>query len=363
MDDESTALTIVQEIPLTIERARTRYGDDLARAGLAADHASQTDAFAEYHAEQTDNTRAAQRDALKCFSTYLGQADIQREAQDLYHDAEAWRGMSAGLLKGFRKWLLEQGFAIGTLNHRISILRQYCRLAHTVGVLSDEVLELVLAVKGYGGKTGRNLDVDRTRRSVPTRKSTKKAAPTPVSTVQALRLKTETTKPRRPRRRKHDLLLEARDALLMGLFIEHAFRVSEVAGLDIEDVDLEQGLVTIYREKTDETQTHKLKKHTLLAASRYLAETGATSGPLFVGYQGRRITRYGLYDRVRVLGQQVGLPALSPHDLRHYWTYDALGNATPVDRVQSGGNWKSPTMVLKYARRTGIANEGVIITE
>ena len=59
----------------------------------------------------------------------------------------------------------------------------------------------------------------------------------------------------------------------------------------------------------------------------------------------------------------MGLPALSPHDLRHYWTYDALGNATPVDRVQSGGSWKSPTMVLKYARRTGIANEGVIITE
>ena len=149
----------------------------------------------------------------------------------------------------------------------------------------------------------------------------------------------------------------------MGLFIEHAFRVSEVVSLDVEDFDLEQGLVTIYCEKTDETQTHRLKKHTLLAASRYLAETGATKGPLFVGYQGRRITRYGLYDRVRVLGQQVGLPALSPHDLRHYWTYDALGNATPVDRVQSGGNWKSPTMVLKYARRTGIANEGVIITE
>jgi integrase len=225
------------------------------------------------------------------------------------------------------------------------------------------VLELVLAVKGYGGKTGRNLDSDRARRSVPTRKSTKKVAPTPVSKAQALRLKTETTRPERPRRRKHDLLLEARDALLMGLFIEHAFRVSEVAGLDVEDFDLEQGLVTIYREKTDETQTHRLKKHTLLAASRYLAETGATSGPLFVGYQGRRITRYGLYDRVRVLGQQVGLPTLSPHDLRHYWTYDALGNATPMDRVQSGGNWKSPTMVLKYARHTGIANEGVIITE
>jgi integrase len=361
--DESTALTIVQEIPLTIERVRPRYGDDLAAAGLAADHASRTDAFAEYHAEQSDNTRAAQRDALKCFSIYLADAGIQREAEDLYQDAEAWRGMTAGLLKGFRKWLLEQGFAIGTLNHRLSIIRQYCRLAHTAGVLSDEVLEAVLAVKGYGGKTGRNLDLDRARRSVPIRKSTKKAAPTPVSKAQALRLKTETTRPERSRRRKHDASLPARDALLMGLFIEHAFRVSEVAGLNVEDVDLEQGLVTVFREKTDETQTHRLKKHTLLAASRYLAETGATTGPLFLGYRGDRITRYGLYDRVRVLGQQVGLPALSPHDLRHYWTYDALGNATPVDRVQSGGNWKSPTMVLKYARRTGIANEGVIITE
>ncbi len=363
MDDEPTALTIMTDTPLSLGRERSRYGNDLARAGVAADHASRTDAFAEYHAEQTDNTRAAQRDALKCFSTYLEQAGIKRLAEDLYQDAEAWRGMSAGLLKGFRKWLLEQGFAIGTLNHRLSIIRQYCRLAHTAGVVADEVLEVVLAVKGYGGKTGRNLDVDRTRRRVPTRRSTKKAAPTPVSKAIALRLKTETTRPKRPRRRTHDRLLEARDALLMGLFIEHAFRVSEVAGLNVEDVDLEQGLVTVYREKTYETQTHRLKKHTLLAASHYLAETGATTGPLFLGYQSRRITRYGLYERVRVLGQQVGLPILSPHDLRHYWTYDALGNATPVDRVQSGGNWKSPMMVLKYARRTGIANEGVIITE
>src|SRR5450755_4719461 len=122
MDDESTALTIITDAPISLEKVRSRYGDDLAMAGLAADHASRTDAFAEYHAEQTDNTRAAQRDALKCFSTYLAQAGIERQGEDLYHDAEAWRGISAGLLKGFRKWLLEQGLAIGTLNHRLSII-------------------------------------------------------------------------------------------------------------------------------------------------------------------------------------------------------------------------------------------------
>src|SRR5256885_13818668 len=177
MDGESTALTIITEASLSLERERSRSGDDLARAGLAADHASQTDAFAEYHAEQSDNTRAAQRDALKCFSAYLAAAHIQREAEDLYQDAEAWRGMSAGLLKGFRMWLLEQGYAIGTLNHRLSIIRQYCRLANVAGVISDEMLELVLAVKGYGGEKGGKLGSGRgPRRRSPRQRNKKDGA-------------------------------------------------------------------------------------------------------------------------------------------------------------------------------------------
>src|SRR5713101_6355340 len=107
MDDNATALTIAREIPITLEGSRSRYGDDLALAGLAADQASQADTFASYHAEQTDNTRAAQRDALKCFATYLAAAGIRRQAEDLYQDAAAWSGMTAGLLKGFRQWLLD----------------------------------------------------------------------------------------------------------------------------------------------------------------------------------------------------------------------------------------------------------------
>src|SRR5712692_5955096 len=143
MDNEATALTIITDAPLSLARGRSRYGDDLARVGLVADHASRTDTFAQYHAEQTDNTRAAHLDALKCFSTYLAQAGITRQAEDLYQDAQAWRGMSAGLRKGFRMWLHSQGYAIGTLTHRLSILRQYCRLANAAGTIPDEVLDLV----------------------------------------------------------------------------------------------------------------------------------------------------------------------------------------------------------------------------
>ncbi len=72
---------------------RSRYGDDLALVDLAADHASRTDTSAEYYAGQTDNTRVAQLDALKCFSTYLAATGIQRQALGFYQDASAWRGM------------------------------------------------------------------------------------------------------------------------------------------------------------------------------------------------------------------------------------------------------------------------------
>jgi integrase len=361
MTDE-TAITIYtggivpyQELP--------RYDDDLARAAQVADELSKEDAFKEYHATCSDNSRRAQHDALALFSTYLAEAGVTRSADDLYSDAEAWRGMSHGLLKGFRAWLLKQGYRVSTVNHRLAIVRQYCRLAKDAGVIDEDGLDLIMTVKGYAPKHARNIDKDREREGQKTSRSTKKATPATVHKAQAHRLKRETIHPARPYRRKHDELLEARDALMMGLFIEHAFRVSEVAGINVENFDLERGTVTVYRSKTNQTDTHNLEKHTMLAADRYLALIGRKTGPLFVSYQGKRITRYGLYGRVRQLGRQVGIENLSPHDLRHYWTFDALGNKTPIDKVKAGGGWKSASMVLRYAERVGIANEGVIISE
>jgi integrase len=367
MNDE-TAITIYQGIdqaPVTSSGVLRSYDDSMAQAGMVADRLSQEDTFKVYHQTLTANSREAQLDALQLFSTFLAEAGVSRSAADLYRDAQAWRGMSEGLAKGFRQWLVNAGYRIGSINHRLAIVRQYCRLAHKAGVIADDTYELILTVKGYSAKVGRNIDQDRSREGTPTTLSSKKSLPALVLTGQAQQLKTETTHPAKPWTRDHDKLLEVRDALLMGLLIEHAFRVSEVVALNIESFNLRKGLLTVYRSKTNDTQQHKLKKHTRLAAERYLALLALErkAGPLFTGYQGRRITRQGIFDRVRLLGQQVGIANLSPHDLRHYWTYDALENGTPLDRVQSGGNWTTATMVLRYAKRHGIANEGVIITE
>jgi integrase len=347
------------------------YGDDMQRASDLAHQFRQqsSNLFAEYHDKNTPTTCDRQRFDLLNFTTYLAGAGVVRSVAELYDDAAAWTGISEPLVFGYRAWLRQAGYAVGTINMRLSTVRAYCALACRAGAISEHDARLIQTVKNYTYKEGSNIDAARREQGQPTRKSTKKAMPAPVSTAQAQRLKQETTHiDRKPRPR--DLILEVKDALMMGLFIEHAFRVGEVVRLDIEWFDRDAGTVAVYRPKTKDWQTHRLKKHTRMALDVYLAGELRSSGPLFLGYASkkkpngdRRITRYGLYDRVRLLGEQVGIPNLSPHDLRHYWTIDALANGTPIDRVQSGGNWTTPYMVLRYARKLGIANEGVIITE
>lgn len=344
------------------------YDTLLEVAGTIANAQSWRAIFPDYQKTLSPNTQRRQLDDLETFSRYLQCAGIVRSAQDLYSDPYAWAGMSYGLLKGYLAWSLQQGYAIGTINVRLATIRQYCTLAgpppEGAGVLSEQDVRMILTVRGLSGKRARNADRERREGGTPTRIGAKKAQATPLHTGQALRLKKVTTTARRVNAR--DRLLPLRDALMMGLFLEHALRCGELAALTIEQIDLYAGTLSFYREKTDMHTKHRLERHTLLAAVAYLdalKAQGITSGPLFLGYGGRPLSMRAINKRVNALGRLVGVDTLSPHDLRHRWTQDALEQGTPIDRVQSGGGWRSPTMVLRYAAREGIANDGVKITE
>ena len=66
-------------------------------------------------------------------------------------------------------------------------------------------------------------------------------------------------------------------------------------------------------------------------------------------------------ERVRVLGETVGVEGLSAHDCRHYWATQAARHGTPVDRLQDAGGWASPAMPLRYVERQTVANAGVVL--
>ncbi len=364
--EENVAISLV--IPGEELEVAQAYDKQLSLAGSVADHFARHDVFTSTHAIWTFQTRKRYFNDLKLFSAYLREVPVERSTEALFHDAEAWRGMSFGLLKGFKAWLEQQGYAISTIKGCLSTLHIFCRLAGPppsgAGILDETTLAAILTVKSETGRRARNLDDERKRRQIPTRLGNKKATPTQITSVEALTLKKVTTHPERPSEREHDRLLAARDALLMGLLVEHALRCSEVALLTIDSIDLRRGTITIYRPKTHRTDVQKLHRHTRLAAETYLSQIERKQGPLFSGYnETQPLTTRAINKRVGVLGGEVGIEHLSPHDLRHHWAFDALLNNTPLNIVQADGGWETEAMPLRYARQFGTTGGQASITE
>lgn len=116
-----------------------------------------------------------------------------------------------------------------------------------------------------------------------------------------------------------DTVMGLRDRALLALFYATGVRVSEAAGLCERDVDLEHATVTVSG-KGGHERTLPLHEAATLALRSYRQARGkaAPQSPFFLSRLRRRLTRGGVYERVRTLGRRARLAVrLSPHRLRH----------------------------------------------
>jgi integrase len=335
------------DYPLTVLPQNSSEGP-LARAGQAANAYAAQGAFADYLSRKAANTIRTQAAALARFADFLAAAGL--DAGDLQHDPDAWRGVTWGLVEGFRHWLVQQGDATSSINNRLAIVKTYAKLALKAGALGAGEYALIRAVSGYSATEAKRVDE---RRAV-TRRGAKKAQHVHIDKRQARKLKQQ---PDTPQGR--------RDALLMCLLLDHGLRVGEVARLQVTDVDLKAGELRFYRPKVDKVQTHKLTADALRAVQAWFESGDApAAGPLLRGSRkSGQLTTAGmsetaLTERVRVLGEGIGLEGLSAHDCRHYWaTYWA--DKVDVLRLQEAGGWSSLQMPRRYVEESAIANEGM----
>jgi len=339
----------------------------LAHVGQVANDTAARNVFADYLSRKASNTIRRQAADLARFAEFLDQVGEQAGVQlgaalgAFAHavgtfpdgpalDADAWRGVTWGLVEGFRNWMVLQGDAVGSINVRLSTVKPYAKLATKAGVLSEEELAMICTVAGYAHKEARRID----ERREASRRGSKKSSAVHITQKQAKRLK-----------RQPDTPQGRRDALLMGLLLDHGLRVGEVVRLQISDFDLKAGEMRFLRPKVDKVQTHKLSADTLRALHDWFESGDAPENGSLLRSSRKggaltesSMTERSITERVRVLGEQVGLEGLSAHDCRHYWaTYWA--RKVDVLRLQEAGGWNSLAMPRRYVEESEIANEGM----
>ena len=147
-----------------------------------------------------------------------------------------------------------------------------------------------------------------------------------------------------------DAFEDLRDAAMIRLFIDTGLRRTELAGLQLEDVDLD--LNASYVAGAGRVpRAVPFDKATARALARYLAARAAHDwahlAHLWLGRR-RRLTSRGVDQVVRHRGQLAGLPDLRTNQFRHTFVQQFLadgGNRRDLMRLVG---WKSRQLLARY---------------
>jgi site-specific recombinase XerD len=148
-----------------------------------------------------------------------------------------------------------------------------------------------------------------------------------------------------------------RETLLVLLLIELGLRVSEAVGADIEDLG-EQGRHRVLHIK-GKGQTTKAAVAPLNAAVAHAvkqAVAGRTHGPLLTTSTGARLTRQHAGKLIKRLGEQIGLPHLHPHALRHAFVTLSLDEGASLRDVQDAARHADPRTTRRYDKNRNSLN-------
>lgn len=131
-----------------------------------------------------------------------------------------------------------------------------------------------------------------------------------------------------------------RDRAVLETLYGAGLRVSELAGLDVDDVDLEAGSVRVLGKGGKEREV-PLGRHAVRAIRSYLTRArpdlaaARSRGALFLNLRGGRLTRQGVAGILAAAVARAGVRArVSPHTLRHSFATHLLEGGADVRVVQ-----------------------------
>lgn len=129
-----------------------------------------------------------------------------------------------------------------------------------------------------------------------------------------------------------------RDRMIIVLFYETGIRLSELIGLDVEDVDIPASIIKVTG-KRDKDRIVPFAAELKCELENYLQErsavAGSAGGALFLSGKGGRISHSSVYRLVkRQLSQVTSVKKRSPHVLRHSFATAMLNNDAEIGAVK-----------------------------
>jgi integrase/recombinase XerD len=237
------------------------------------------------------------------YESDLNQAAVYFSAQG----RNDWRSVEAGDATGWVYDLSERGYAISSLARKLSALRMLARHLVREGARPDDFTELVVGPKPV--------------RPLP-------GTLTPAEVDSLLAAPSGDT--------PHDL----RNAAMLELFYASGLRLSEICGLRLGDLDLQEALVRVLG-KGGKERIVPFGARAEAALRRYLADgrpalAGKRAVPeVFLSERGVAISRKTVWVIVKQLARKAGIATpVKPHLLRHSFATHLLSGGADLRIIQ-----------------------------
>jgi integrase/recombinase XerD len=147
-------------------------------------------------------------------------------------------------------------------------------------------------------------------------------------------------------------LQDRRDEAIVRLMAETGMRAGEVLALEVSDVKLQDGLVTVVRGKGGKGRICPFGSQTAASIDRYLrARRGhrlADTGALWVGASGKSYGYFALNAGLKARAKSAGIDGFHPHLLRHTAATRWLRAGGSEGGLMSVAGWSTRSMLDRY---------------
>jgi integrase/recombinase XerC len=229
-------------------------------------------------------------------------------------------GQANECLHQYRGAMLDAGLAPATVNRRLSALRSIVQLGRTFGMVTWTLEIGGVKTEAYRDTAGPGLDgVAAVKRQAAKHENPAKAA---------------------------------RDVAIVRVLFDLALRRGEIAALDLADLDVRAGRLSVIGKGRREPKRITLPPRTLRALKTWIKHRGKQPGPLFINFHHGntglgRLEANGIYWVVRSLGAQVEITA-RPHGFRHSSITTGLDLFNDPRKVQKHARHSSIDMTMRY---------------